>query len=78
MTPNDKAQEGVNLLKQAIIETLKIHPEGLRNVDIANILDIRSDFLGANKDYLSWSIIGLLLNENIIERKGRKYFIINK
>jgi uncharacterized protein len=74
MTPYDKAQEGVNLLKQAILETLKTHPEGLRNADIANTLDIRSDYLGGNKDYLSWSILGLLLNEKAIERKGRKYY----
>ncbi len=75
MTPYDKAQEGVNLLKQAILETLKTHPEGLRNADIAHILNISSDYLGSNKDYLPWSILGLLLNEKAIERKGRKYFI---
>jgi hypothetical protein len=75
MTSLEKAKEGLQLLKEAIIETLKTHPDGLRNADIANLLDIRSDYQGGNKDYLSWSIIGLLLNEDRIERKGRKYFL---
>jgi hypothetical protein len=77
MTPNEKAQEGLNLLKQAIIETLKLNQQGMQNIQIAESLDIRSDYLGSNKDYLSWSILGLLLNEKTIERKGRKYFIKN-
>jgi len=75
MTPLDKAKEGLHLLKEAVMDTLKTHPDGLSNADIAHILDIRSDYQGGNKDYLSWSVIGLLLNENKIERNGRKYFL---
>ncbi len=75
MTPRDKAQQGVAFLKEAILETLRNHPEGLNNAQIADLLEIRSNYKGANKDYLSWSVLGLLLNAGQIERKGRKYFL---
>jgi len=61
------------MLKQAIVETIQQHPDGLGNSKIADLLDLRSDYLGAQKDFLSWSVLGLLLNEGRIERKGRRY-----
>jgi len=73
MTPLEKAQQGLSLLKEAILETLANHPEGLQNAQIADYLGLRSDYKGANKDYLSWSVLGLLLNDARIERKGRRY-----
>ena len=75
MTPEEKAQKGLSLLKDAILELLAKHPKGLCNADIATELNIHSDYAGGNKDFLSWSILGLLLNENIIERRGRLYFL---
>ncbi|HOK96901.1 MAG TPA: hypothetical protein PK052_06765 [Anaerohalosphaeraceae bacterium] len=74
MTPQEKAQKGLSLLKEAIVEIIESHPNGIRNVDIADLLEIHSDYSGGNKDFLSWSIIGLLLNEGKIERKGKKYY----
>jgi hypothetical protein len=68
----------LNLLKEAILITLENHPEGLTNAQIADLLDIRSDYKGGNKDFLSWSVLGLLLNAQRIERKGRKYFLAQK
>ncbi len=41
MTPQEKAQRGLSLLKEATLETIETHPDGLRNADIAQILDIR-------------------------------------
>jgi uncharacterized protein len=73
MTPHDKAQQGLSLLKEAILEILANHPEGLQNAEIAEHLGLRSDYKGANKDYLSWSVLGLLLNNSQIDRKGRRY-----
>ena len=48
---------------------------GLTNAEIARLLEIQSDYQGSQKDYLSWSVIGLLFNEGKIMRKGRKYFL---
>jgi uncharacterized protein len=73
VNPREKAQHGLALLKEAVIEELERNPEGLRNSEIADALDIRSDYQGGQKDYLSWSILGLLLNEETISREGRKY-----
>jgi len=50
----------------------------LRNAEIAEILEIHSDYLGEQKDYLSWSVLGLLLNEGKVVRKGNKYFVAGK
>ena len=75
MKPVEKAQEGLSLLKEAILELLDLKSDGLRNAEIADILEIHSDYQGSQKDYLSWSVLGLLLNERKIVRKGRKYFI---
>lgn len=73
MTPHEKAQQGLSLLKEAVLETLGNHPEGLQNAQVADLLGLRSDYKGANKDYLSWSVIGLLFNDAQVERKGRRY-----
>jgi hypothetical protein len=73
MTPHEKAQQGLSLLREAILEVLGNHPEGLQNAQIADLLGLRSDYKGANKDYLSWSVLGLLLNNAQVERKGRRY-----
>jgi hypothetical protein len=71
----DKVEQRLSLLKEAVLEIVNNHPKGLRNAEIADKLGIRSDYLGSNKEYLSWSVLGLLLNEGVIKRKGRKYFI---
>jgi len=65
----------VEMLKEAVLEVLLAHPEGLRHADIVNILDIRSDYLGKQKNYLSWSVVGLLINAGKIRREGNLYFI---
>ncbi len=62
-------------MKEAILNLLVGKPEGLTNAEIADLLDIRSDYKGSQKDYLSWSVLGLLLNEGRIIRKGRRYIL---
>jgi hypothetical protein len=73
MSPKAKAQAGLSLMKQAILDLLSQHPDGLTNSQIATDLDIHSDFLGQQRDYLSWSIVGLLVNENMVEKSQRIY-----
>lgn len=73
MTPREKAQHGLILMKEAIVDLLSMKPDGFRNIDIATELDIHSDYKGTQKDYLSWSILGLLLKEERVIRKGNRY-----
>lgn len=75
MTPREKAQTAVVMLKEAVIEILEANPEGLRHAEIVKHLDIASDYLGNQKNYLSWSVVGLLMNAKKIERLGNKYFV---
>ena len=78
MNPHEKAQQGLQLIKEAILGILSQKSDGLRNAEIAELLEIRSDYLGEQKDYLSWSVLGLLLNEGKVVRKGNKYFVAGK
>jgi len=75
MQAKETGHQGLNLLKAAILQCLKDHPDGLRNADIADMLDMHSDYLGGQKDYLTWSVLGLLLNEQKVLRKGRRYYL---
>jgi len=75
ITPREKAQAGVEMLKEAVLEVLLAHPEGVRHIEIVNILDLYSDYLGRQRNYLSWSVVGLLMNAGKIRREGDKYFL---
>lgn len=81
MTSLEKSQKALELLKESIIEIIKINPQGIGNNDIARALKIESDFEGNQKNYLSWSIIGILVNEGTVTYKkysNRKlYFLTN-
>ena len=76
MTSREKAIAGLTLLKEAIVGLLEHHPKGLRNAEIAEELDLRSDYLGSQKDYLSWSVLGLLLNAEVVVRKDNKRYVL--
>jgi hypothetical protein len=72
-----KAQQGLTLLKEAILRELESGP--LSNADLVHRLDISSDFDGKNRNYLSWSILGLLVGEGRVAYRGvrheRVYFL---
>ncbi len=71
----ERAQLGIQFLKNAIFELAKANLEGITNADAASLLGLRSDSQGGQKDYLSYSVIGLLLRENKVVREPetRKY-----
>lgn len=75
MMVKQKAEEGLRLLKDAVVELLAQHPEGLTNSEISRELGIGSDYQGHHKGYLSWSIMGLLLNSKRVEKHGRRYHL---
>ena len=68
-----QAQQALHLLKQAVVDLIDLHPEGLRNSEVTKILGLQSDQRGRNKDYLTWSILGLLMKEDRIVRNGTRY-----
>ena len=65
----ERAQLGLEFLKTAILELVKANSGGIRNSDAASLLGLRSDYNGKQKDYLSYSVLGLLIREGKIERK---------
>lgn len=64
----EKAQLGLALLKEAVLEFAKANPKGISNSDAASLLGLRSDYGGGSKDYLSYSVIGLLMRDGKLER----------
>ncbi len=66
----EKAQLGLALIKDAVIELAKANTKGITNSDTASALGLRSDYGGGSKDYLSYSILGLLMREGKLLRAG--------
>jgi hypothetical protein len=70
----EKAQMSLNLLKAAVMELAKANPNGILNADASKYLGLQSDYGGGSKDYLSYSVIGLLMKEGRLKRtQGRKH-----
>ena len=65
----ERAQLGLELLKSAVCELAKANIDGISNADAASLLGLRSDYRGKQKDYLSYSILGLLMREGKIKRR---------
>jgi hypothetical protein len=65
----ERAQLGLEFLKTAVLQLAKANPQGISNSDVASLLGLRSDYLGRQKDYLSYSVLGLLLREGRIKRR---------
>jgi hypothetical protein len=64
----EKAQLGLELLKDAVFEIARANHDGISNSDAASMLGLRSDYNGKQKDYLSYSLLGLLIREGRIVR----------
>ncbi|RJG40069.1 GIY-YIG nuclease family protein [Motilimonas pumila] len=63
----EKAQLGLKLLKDSITSLAEENPEGITNSDCAHYLGLQSDNEGNQQDYLSYSVLGLLLKEGVLE-----------
>ena len=66
----ERAQLGLQLLKTSVHELAKANPSGIKNSDAASLLGLRSDYRGRQKDYLSYSVLGLLLREGKMVREA--------
>ena len=63
------AQLGLKMLKSSVYQLVRENGEkGIQNSDAARLLGLRSDYQGNQKDYLSYSILGLLIREGKVER----------
>jgi hypothetical protein len=71
----EQAQRGVKLLREAILTLLERSPEGLTNAQVADELGIRSTYKTGSKDYFSWSLLGQMLTEGRIIRRGARYVL---
>jgi hypothetical protein len=65
----EKAQLGLALMKDAVLELAKANSKGIANSDAASALGLRSDYGGGSKDYLSYSVMGLLIREGKLARE---------
>lgn len=70
----EKAQMALDLMKSAVMELAKANQAGISNSDAAKYLGLQSDYGGGSKDYLSYSVIGLLMKEGRLTRtQNRKH-----
>lgn len=74
----EKSQLALELMKSAVMEFARANPGGVRNGDVAKYLGLQSDYGGGAKDYLSYSIIGLLIKEGMLKRdEDRRHVATN-
>ncbi len=60
------AQEGLRNIENAILRLLNANPSGLRNVDIANMLNLHSEIRGQHRNYLTRSVLGGLEDRGLV------------
>jgi hypothetical protein len=70
MTPREKAEEGVKLLKQAVQEYLETRRDGATSSEICEELGLLdSNAKGQRKGHLLWGVKNLLIQEDKLETK---------
>ena len=57
------ASEGLHQIEDAISRLLSNNPQGLRNSEIAEMLNLQSEFRGGQRNYLTHSVLGGLLTK---------------
>ena len=72
----EKAQVGLELIKSAVFELAQANPEGITNSEASKVLGLQSDYAGGSKDYLAWSILGLLMREGKMIRGEKKRHVV--
>jgi hypothetical protein len=68
----EKSQLGLLMLKEAVLELAQANAEGVRNPEVMKSLGLQSDYAGGSKDYLCWSLLGLLMREGRMARVDKK------
>lgn len=73
----EKAQLGLKLIKDSITSLSEENPDGITNSDCAHYLGLQSAHQGKQQDFLTYSVLGLLLKEGVLgiypDGRRRKY-----
>jgi hypothetical protein len=72
----EKAQMALELLKASVMELASANQNGISNSDAAKYLGLQSNYGGGSRDYLSYSVIGLLMEEGRLARNQNKKHIV--
>ena len=72
MAALEKAQQGLLLLKEAVLEEVANSDSALPHAAIVKRLRLESDFEGVGRNYISWSVLGLLVNEGRVMYRGSR------
>lgn len=73
VTAYTMAQAGLHQIEDAILRLLTVNPQGLRNIEIADSLGLRSSSQGNQRNYLTYSILGNLIEEGKVVKEGIRY-----
>jgi hypothetical protein len=77
-----RASNALHELEDTVVELLAAAPGGLTNIDVTTALGLHSDHLGNHRNYLSWSILGRLMNSDRVrgekDEKGKLRYFSNK
>jgi hypothetical protein len=68
----EKSQIALEHLKSAVFETTRANKDGITNYEVAKCLGLQSDYGGGSKNYLSYSVLGILMREGKIKRLPNK------
>ncbi len=68
----EKAQIALDHLKSAVFETTSANKDGVTNYEVAKCLGLQSDYGGGSKNYLSYSLLGILMREGKVKRLQNK------
>ena len=71
------AQDGLRNIETAILRLLNANPGGLRNFEIADLLDLRSEIRGQHRNYLTRSVLDNLEIRGIIAQNRQTNLFTN-
>ena len=73
------AQDGLQRVENAVLELLHRNPQGLRNIQIANMLGLRSEARGDQRNYLTYSVLGRLSTQGRVawDEKTKLYTTVD-
>ena len=72
----EQAQHGLSILKQSVVNLLYRKGRGVTNAEVCRELGLASDQNGRGRNMLSWSVLGLLVKEGRLRKRGRHYFLV--
>jgi DNA-binding IclR family transcriptional regulator len=77
INPRERAIIARSEIEHSILDYLQGKPEGATNVEVARDLGLESGSSGGQKNYLSYSLLGGLVERGLIKREnsaGRKRY----